>query len=215
MVDQSGFDSSVALPPGLEVGAIRRAIEYMERELSELVEIYYEQANVFSAIVGIFGTRALDQVSNYEKHRNQDTAQQRFPDLKRRGSGNNPSANHSLESKGSKRAYAIQSHYDHPGWYIVWRYLIDVTQTIEPGKSVLIWRVDVLFLSKDDWKYEKSSAGELGGGRTHTFGVKNPARLLAGKAVYRRSDIRLVDQKPVPANGHARDVVINPPTTDP
>ena len=40
--------------------------------------------NVFSAIVGIFGTKALDSVSNYEKHRNVDTAQQRFPDLRRR-----------------------------------------------------------------------------------------------------------------------------------
>ena len=71
------FDYSVPLPQGLTVGAIRRAIEYIERELPELVEIYHEQMNVFSAIVGIFGVRALDSVSNYEKHRNIDTAQQR------------------------------------------------------------------------------------------------------------------------------------------
>ncbi len=57
MVRTSDFDPAVALPPGLEVSAIRRAIEYMERELTDLVEIYHEQANVFSAIVGIFGTR--------------------------------------------------------------------------------------------------------------------------------------------------------------
>jgi len=39
-----------------------------------LAEIYHEQMNVFSAIAGIFGVRALDSVSNYE---NIDTAQQR------------------------------------------------------------------------------------------------------------------------------------------
>jgi hypothetical protein len=55
------FDETVALPPGFGgVSVIRRAIEYMERELADLVEIYFEQANVFSAIVGILGTRALD-----------------------------------------------------------------------------------------------------------------------------------------------------------
>src|SRR5437879_9341127 len=108
MALNGNIDPQVELPPGLDSGAIRRAIDYIERQLAELVEIYYEQANVFSAIVGIFGTRALDSVSNYEKHRNLDTAQQRFPDLRRRGSGQRPSPNESLESKGSKRPWAIQ-----------------------------------------------------------------------------------------------------------
>ena len=139
MVRKDDFDSSVALPPGLDVGAIRRAIDYIERELVDLVELYEEQANVFSAVVGIFGTKALDSVRNYEKHRHLHTAQQRFPDLRRRGSGSTPSANESLESKGSKRPWAIQSHYDHPGWYIVWRYLIDPTESLEAGKPVVPW----------------------------------------------------------------------------
>ena len=116
MAKQSDFDGSVPLPPGLEIAAVRRAIDYIEKQLAELVEIYFEQANVFSAIVGIFGTKALDAVSNYEKHRHSDVAQQRFPDLRRRGMGNRPGPNESLESKGSKRPWAIQSHYDHPGW---------------------------------------------------------------------------------------------------
>ena len=201
MPRDSWFDRTVPLPPGLEIGAIRRAVEYMERELSDLVEIYYEQMNVFSALVSIFGTRALDAVSNYEKHRNIDTAQQRFPDLRRRGSGTSPSPDDSLESKGSKRPWAIQSHYDHPGWYIVWRYLIDPTKTLEPGRDVVVWRVDVVFLERQDWKYESSRAGPQGGGRTHTFGLRNPARKLRDKAVYRRPDIRLVGGKPVPVNG--------------
>jgi hypothetical protein len=201
MARRNDFDPAVRLPPGLDTAAIRRAIEYMERQLAELVEIYFEQANVFSALVGIFGTKALDAVSNYEKHRNVDTAQQRFPDLRRRGSGLNPSPNESLESKGSKRPWAIQSHYDHPGWYIVWRYLIDSIESLEKTKPVIIWRVDVVFLEKSDWKYERSGAGDAGGGRTHTFGVKHAATTLKGKAVYQRKDVVIRDGKPVPRNG--------------
>lgn len=74
MARNEDFDTSVPLPPGLSLVAIRKAVDYLERQLADLVEIYYEQANVFSAIVGIFGTKALDSVSNYEKHRNVDTA---------------------------------------------------------------------------------------------------------------------------------------------
>lgn len=107
MAKKDDFDAGVPLPPGLDISAIRRAIEYIERQLVDLVDIYYEQANVFSAIVDIYGTKALDAVSNYEKHRNVDTAQQRFPDLHRRGSTTSPSPNESLESKGSKRPWAI------------------------------------------------------------------------------------------------------------
>lgn len=202
MARSDDFDRTVALPPGLDVGAIRRAIDYCERALADLMDIYFEQANVFSAIVGIYGTKALDSVSNYEKHRNIDTAQQRFPDLRRRGSGQFPKPHESLESKGSKRPWAIQSHFDHPGWYIIWRYLVDATESLEAGKPVIIWRVDVVFLEKADWKYEKSSAGDLGGGRTHTFGVKNAAKKLRGKAVYQRKDVIIRDGKPIPRNGN-------------
>jgi hypothetical protein len=176
-------------------------VKYVEKELADLVEIYYEQANVFSAIVGILGTRALDSVSAYEKHRHADTAQQRFPDLCRRGC-NTSNPRNCLESKGSKRGWAMQSHYNHAGWYVVWRYLVDPTESIEPGRPVLIWRVDVIFLEKSDWKYEKSKAGEGQGGRTHTFGVKNPAKKLRGCAVYQRADIILRGGKPIPRNGH-------------
>ena len=195
------FDSSVPLPPGLTLAAVRRATEYIERELAELVDIYYEQMNVFSAIVGIYGTKALDSVSSYEKHRNVDTAQQRFPDLRRRGAGPKPTPNDSLESKASKRAWALQSHFDHPGWYIVWRYLVDSTETLDTGKPVIVWRVDVAFIEKSDWKYESSRAGPSGGGRTHTFGLQRPATKLRGKAAYRRGDVALVGGKPVPKNG--------------
>ena len=204
MARPSDFNRSVPLPPGLTVDQVRRAIDYMERELADLVEIYEDQANVFSALVGIFGTRALDSLSGFEKHRNIDTAQQRFPDLRRRGSGQIPSPNESLESKASKRPWAIQSHYDHPGWYIVWRYLVDPTESIEPGRPVVIWRVDVLFLEKSDWKYERSTAGEAGRGRTHTFGVKNPAKRLKDKSVFARHDIAVSQGKPVPVNGNER-----------
>lgn len=202
MARAADFDPKVPLPPGLTISAIRRSIDYIEKELAGLVDIYYEQANVFSALVGIYGTRALDSFSVYEKSRHRDVAQQRFPDLKRRGSPPRPSAKVSLESKGSKRPWEVQSHYDHPGWYIVWRYLVDPTESLERGKPIIIWRVDVMFLKKSDWEYQGSKAGPKGGGRTHTFGLKFAARKLAGKAVYSRSDIRLSGGKPTPTNGH-------------
>ncbi|MBI4570518.1 MAG: hypothetical protein HY723_01095 [Chloroflexi bacterium] len=191
----------MSLPPGLTVAAIRKSIEFVERELTELIEIYYEQANVFSALVGIYGAKALDAHSVYEKSRHRDVAQQRFPDLRRRGSGASPGPNECLESKASKRPWALQSHYDHPGWYIVWRYLIDPTMSLQRGSPAVIWRVDMAFLEKGDWKYEKSTAGESGGGRTHTFGLSNPAQKLRGKAVYARGDVVLRGGKPGPANG--------------
>jgi hypothetical protein len=56
-------------------------------------------------------------------------------------------------------------------------------------------------VAKTDWKYEKSKAGEAGGGRTHTFGVKQAARKLQGKAVYRRKDVVIRGGKPIPKNG--------------
>ena len=195
------FDNTVARPPGLTVAAIRNATDYIERELAELLDIYFEQANLFSGLVGIYGTRALDVHSVYEKHRNRDLAAQRFPDLSRRGSGDAPSAQDSLESKASIRPWALQAHYDHPGWYIVWRYLIDATGTYEPGRPVIVWRIDLAFLEQGDWKYEPSGAGPRGGGRTHTFGLKQPATKLRGKAVYARSDVVLRGGKPGPANG--------------
>jgi len=195
------YDLSVPLPRGLTVAGIRRAVDYMERELADWMDIYFEQANVFSAIVGILGTKALDSFTCYEKHRNIDTAQQRFPDLRRRGAGPRPAPEDCLESKGSKRPWSLQSHYDHPGWYIVWRYLVDSTRSLSRGRPVVIWRVDVVFLTKADWKYEKSGAGAFGGGRTHTFGVVHPAHKLAGKAVFRRTDVVIKNGKPVVRNG--------------
>ena len=82
------FNRDVPLPPGLEMSAIRRAIRYIEGELGDrhFIDLYLEQANIFSALVSMFGTKALDSVSNYEKHKHSDTSQQRFPDLRRRGS---------------------------------------------------------------------------------------------------------------------------------
>lgn len=195
------FDSRVPRPPGLTVPALGRAIEYIEKELAELVDIYFEQANVFSALVGIYGAKALDSVSEYEKHRHTGIAQQRFPDLKRRGSSDPPPPEFSLESKASKRPWELQSHYDHPGWYVVWRYLVDPTMSYEPERPVIVWRVDIAFLEKDDWKYEPSTAGAGGGGRTHTFGLRQAAKRLSGHQVYKRADVRLSGGKPSPANG--------------
>jgi hypothetical protein len=201
MARKEDFNRKVPLPSGLTTTAIQKAIDYIEKGLADLVEIYLEQANVFSALVGIYGAKALDATSVYEKHRHQDIAQQRFPDLRKKGSGPNPSPLVSLESKASKRPWALQSHYDHSGWYIVWRYLVDPTMSLEANKPVIIWRVDVVFLTKEDWKYEASTAGTGGGGRTHTFGLRGAATKLKNAAVYQRKDVKITGGKAVPANG--------------
>ncbi len=126
-----------AAPPELKVAHIREAIEHVEDKTSELVDIYFEQANVFSGIVGILGIQALHALSPYKKHKHPDVAQQRFPDLSLRGKLN-PPPEQALESKGSTRPWALQSHYNHPGWYIVWRYAIDQTRRLKPGKIAAI-----------------------------------------------------------------------------
>ena len=186
----------LALPRNLELIHIKKAVGYVEKETAELVDLYLEQANVFSGIVGIFGVKALHAVSPYKKHKHPDVAQQRFPDLSLDGKLN-PPPEQALESKGSTRPWAIQSHYNHPGWYVVWRYLVDTTESIKPGHPVVIWRVDVVFLTANDWKYEGSNAGAGKGGRTHTFGVSNPARKLAGAAAYVLPGIVIKNGKPI------------------
>ena len=179
MTSQSERDGwlshSVALPPGLTPGQISRVVSAVEAETEQFVDVYFEQANVFSALVGIFAARAFSDLTVYEKHRHIDLAQQRFPDLKRRGATDPPSALDSLEVKASIRPWAVQAHYNHSGWYAILRYLVDRTRTIEPGNYLVIWRVHIAFLEETDWKYEGSTAGAAGGGRTHTFGVIKPA----------------------------------------
>ncbi len=198
--DTEGFDREVTLPPELKVSHIRKAIEYIEREATELVEVYFEQANVFSGLVGIFGVRALHSLSPYKKHKHPDVAQQRFPDLSL-GGKLNPPPEQALESKGTTRPWPLQSHYNHAGWYIVWRYLVDPARIIKAERSVVIWRVDVALLRQEDWKYEGSKAGEGRGGRTHTFGIKHPADRFASAIVYKHPKIVLRQSKPALANG--------------
>jgi hypothetical protein len=176
-------------------------ISSVENEVEQFVDVYFEQANVFSALVGIFAARAFSALTVYEKPRHTDLAQQRFPDLKRRGSTDPPPANDSLEIKASIRPWAVQAHYDHAGWYCVIRYLVDATGTIEPGRHVVIWRVHIAFLQSSDWKYEGSGAGAGGGGRTHTFGVIRPATRFRDLAAFGRPDIAIRSGKPVPRNG--------------
>ena len=117
------------LPKGLTPLHIERAVEYVETQTADLIDLYFEQANVFSAIVGIFGAKGLHAVSPYKKHKHPDVAQQRFPDLSLNGKLN-PPPQQAVESKASTRPWPIQSHYNHAGWYVVWRYLVDATESI-------------------------------------------------------------------------------------
>lgn len=198
--DKDGFDKSVPLPPELKIAHIREAIEHVEDRASELIDIYFEQANVFSGIVGIMGIQALHALSPYKKHKHPDVAQQRFPDLSLKGKLN-PPPQQALESKGTSRPWPLQSHYNHAGWYIVWRYTVDPTKRLKPGKIVALWRVDIPFLTEDDWKYEGSKAAEGRGGRTHTFGVKHPSKRFKESIVYQHPKIAIKQGGPVLANG--------------
>lgn len=184
------------LPKDLERIHIEKSVDFIEVKAAELLDLYYEQANVFSGVIGIFGIRALDSLSPYKRYKHPDIAQQRFPDLSL-GGRLNPPPQLALESKGSVRPWAVQSHYDHPGWYVIWRYLVDSTRSIKPGRPIVIWRVDVAFLNKEDWKYETSTAGAQGGGRTHTFGLRAPAQKLRDAAVYKLPDVVLSGGRPV------------------
>ncbi len=195
-----GFAPSVSLPPGLKIVHIRNAIDYIEERADDFIDVYYEQANVFSGLIGILGVRALDSLSPYKRHKHPDVAQQRFPDLSLHGKLN-PPARQALESKGSTRPWALQSHYDHAGWYIVWRYAIDPTKRTKLERRVAIWRVDVVFLRKEDWKYETSKAAQGRGGRTHTFGIANPKQRLESSIVYQAPGVVLYSGKPTLTNG--------------
>jgi hypothetical protein len=102
--DAAGFSRAVPLPPELKISHIREAIEHVEDRAADLIDIYFEQANVFSGTVGIVGVQALHALSPYKKHKHPDVAQQRFPDLSLRGRLN-PPAEQALESKGSTRPW--------------------------------------------------------------------------------------------------------------
>ncbi len=199
-IESDGFDKSVALPPGLKISHLRNAIEHIEERADDFIDVYYEQANMFSGLIGIIGVQALHAFSPYKKHKHPDVAQQRFPDLSL-GGVLNPPAKHALESKGSSRPWALQSHYDHAGWYVVWRYAVDATKKMKSGRTVLIWRVDLPFIRKEDWKYEGSKASQGRGGRTHTFGIANPKEKLFRAIVYQTPGIALYRGRPTFSNG--------------
>lgn len=193
--NSDGFDPGVPLPQGLTVAHLRPAIRYVEKRAESFIDLYYEQANLFSALIGILGTRALHSFSPYKRHKHPDVAQLRFPDLSLDGRLD-PPPKQALESKGSIRPWAIQSHYDHPGWYIVWRYTLDPTKTLKRRAIVPIWRVDVCFIARHVWKYEPSKAREGGGGRTHTFGVREPRKVLLSAGAYVAPGVKLYRGKP-------------------
>jgi hypothetical protein len=68
---------------------------------------------------------------------------------------------------------------------------------LKPGKTVVVRRVDVVFVNKTEWKCEGSTAGAQGGGRTHTFGLRLPAQTLRDAAAYRLPNVKLQGGEPV------------------
>ena len=186
------INRAVALPQGLTPQQIVRAVQYVETQAGEWLDLWYEQENLFSAVIGVLGARALETYGPFQRNPHKYEAQTRFPDLVRRGAKSGAVGQYRpedcLESKGSKRVWALQAHYNHAGWYVVWRYMVDPTRSLG-RRGVVICRVDVKFLEESDWKYRGSSAGEGRGGRTHTFDVINPAAAFHAGWVYRRRGI--------------------------
>lgn len=184
-------------PPDLTLPQLEASIRYIEREAcSPAFQLLYdEQPNVFSAVIGILGTVALDSLSPYEKNPDRNRAASRFPDLIRRGSPRNPTPPGAcLECKASKRPWHVDAHYNHEGWYIIWRYLVDPTESL--GKRVVIWRVDCAYLTAADWRYVTSRANELRGGRTHTYTVVDPQAVFA-EPLFQHPNVVLARGKPV------------------
>lgn len=75
--------------------------------------------------------------------------------------------------------------------------LLGRSHQVDQAGQGAVWRVDVVFLEKTDWKYEASKASSEGGGRTHTFGLRTPANKLRDKAAYHLSGIAIKAGKPV------------------
>lgn len=61
----------------------------------------------------------------------------------------------------------------------------------------MIWRVDVAFPEKDDWKYEGNRAGAGRGGRTHTFGLRSPAQRLRNAAAFTLPGVAVRGGRPI------------------
>jgi hypothetical protein len=169
----------------------------LKEKAEELIDIYLEQANIFSAVVGIMGVRALDSLSPYKRHKHPDIAQQRFPDLSLRGKLD-PPPKEALESKGSSRPWAIQSHYDHPGWYIVWRYAVDPTKRMKRGRH------------KDRWQNSHVRNQESSHDSPASYCLSSATdRPLSGQAVpdgFRDTDLNRVAAAAAYPRGFLRDI---------
>ncbi len=136
----------VPLPRATINPMIARAVDYVETQTADLIDLYLEQANVFSAIVGISGVKGLHAVSPFKKHKHPDVAQQRFPDLSLDGRLN-PPPEQALESKGV-REHGLSSLIT----IILAGHCLALPsltrpRSIKPGRPVVIWRVDVAFLT--------------------------------------------------------------------
>jgi hypothetical protein len=68
----------VPLPKHLKPIHIARAVEYVETQTAELIDIYLEQANVFSANRWHLRASRGFTRSALQKHKHPDIAQQRF-----------------------------------------------------------------------------------------------------------------------------------------
>jgi len=83
--------------PRIEDCSLRKAIEYIEARDYRMVEVYFEQANMFS-VWWHFRRARPPLVKPVQETQHPDVAQQRFPDMSLGGRLNPPPEN-ALESK--------------------------------------------------------------------------------------------------------------------
>jgi hypothetical protein len=102
---QDGVDPAVKMHPELTIPHLRNAIDWVEEQAGDLVDVYQELRNVFITLVGIFGVKPLDSFSPYKKHKRHDVAKHRLTSLRGRLT---PRVIQAVEPKGSMRPSAIR-----------------------------------------------------------------------------------------------------------
>jgi len=146
VASNSLVDEKVSLPPGLTIGHIKKAVDEIESIANKVLDaIGDQQLNLLSNLVSGLGSAALNRLGPYHQDANRSRAQTRFPDL--RNDEGIP-----LECKGNFAFNAPNAHNQEEGWFIIWRYIIDRSMTLDPNFALKIFRVDVGYLLEKDWK---------------------------------------------------------------
>ncbi len=188
------FDAARLQQIGIQVAAMQNIIDKVEEVASDYIDVYLDQRNLFSALVGAFAIRAIADHTVFDRNPHRYRAQQYFPDLTPHGQDPaNLRPTSYLEVKASKRTWSLDAHGNHEGWYMVFRYMVMANGCHVAGhtRSVFVGRVDLMYLNQANWCYQPSLAGPGVAGRTHTFSLLQPSNTLNGNHVFLRSGIKM------------------------